>query len=200
MGWLGAPRARGAAFVTGTIAVFVMIVVGCTNVTDGDVAVAGGEASLYRASVSASIAESAASSSARESQRRESLSKEAVQTSCEVMSSSSADSIAAVNAYVDAFNTIPEGSGPDESDSGDIARTTGPAVDALNLSADLVASSLSDPLPANLRDALNSWVEAARTVATAIAGNYPTEEFNAAITRLNESKTTALDRCDAAYR
>ncbi|MGD9622029.1 MAG: hypothetical protein AB7G47_12970 [Mycolicibacterium sp.] len=190
MGWLSAPRARGAAFVTGSFAVFVMIVVGCTNVTDGGVRAAEGEAPLYRASVSASIEESAASSSARESQRQESLSKEAVQTSCEVMSSSSADAIAAVNAYVDAFNSNPD----------DVVGTTGPAVDALNLSADLVASSLSDPLAANLRDALNSWVDAARTVATAIAGNYPTAEFNAAITRLNESKTTALDRCDAAYR
>ena len=190
MGWLGASRAQGAAFATGTFAVLAMIFVGCTNVTDGDVSVAEGEAPLYRASVSASIEESAASSSARESQRLESLSTEAVQTSCEVMSSSSADAIGAVNAYVDAFNSNPA----------EIVRTEGPAIDALNLSADLVAGSLSDPLPTDLRDALNSWVSAARTVATAIAGNYGTEEFNAAITGLNDSKTVALDRCDAAYR
>jgi hypothetical protein len=43
-------------------------------------------------------------------------------------------------------------------------------------------------------------VESARAVATAIAGNYGAEEFNAAITQLNDSKTAALDRCDAAYR
>ena len=55
MGWLRAPRVQGAAFVTGILAVLAMIVVGCTNVTDGEVAVAGGEAPLYRASVSASI-------------------------------------------------------------------------------------------------------------------------------------------------
>ncbi len=190
MGWLGAPRAQGAAFVTGTVAALAMIVVGCTNVTDGDAAVAQGEAPLYRASVTASIEESAASSSVRESERQASLSTEAVQTSCEVMSSSSADAIGAVNNYVDAFNSNPA----------EIVSTSGPAVDALNLSADLVAGSLSDPLALDLRDALNSWVEAARTVATAIAGNYGTEEFNAAITGLNDSKTTALDRCDAAYR
>ena len=85
-------------------------------------------------------------------------------------------------------------------DPAEIERTAGPAVDALNLSADSVAGSLSDPLGSGLRDALNSWVEAARTVATAIAGNYGTEEFNDAITDLNDSKTTALDLCDAAYR
>ncbi len=189
-GWLSAPYARGVAFVTGTLAVLAMIVVGCTNVTTGDVQVAGSEASVYRASVSASIEESLASSSARESERQESLRTEAVQASCESMSSSSADAIGAVNAYVDAFN-----SNPDE-----IERTEGPAVDALNLSADSVAGSLSDPLAPGLRDALNNWVEAARTVATAIAGNYGTEEFNDAITDLNDSKTTALDLCDAAYR
>ncbi|MCH9666498.1 MAG: hypothetical protein K0U80_01245 [Actinomycetia bacterium] len=189
-GWLGAPRAKGAAFFAGTVAAGAMIVVGCTHVTDGDAAVAQGEAPLYRASVSASIEESAASSRARESERQASLSTEAVQTSCEVMSSSSADAIGAVNNYVDAFNSNPA----------EISSTEGPAVDALNLSADLVASSLSDPLALDLRDALNSWVEAARTVANAIAGNYGTEEFNAAITRLNDAKTTALDRCDAAFR
>ncbi|GJF09253.1 hypothetical protein NGTWS0302_23330 [Mycolicibacterium cyprinidarum] len=190
MGWLGAPRVQGAGFATGIVAVLAMIVVGCTHVTDGDVAVAGGEAPLYRASVSASIEESVASSSARESERQESLTREAVQTSCEVMSSSSADAIGAVNAYVEAFN----------SNSVDIGRNAGPAVDALNLSADQVAGSISDPLAPDLRDKLNSWVEAARVVATAIAGNYGTDEFNAAITRLNDSKTAALDRCDAAYR
>jgi hypothetical protein len=172
------------------VAVLAMVVVGCTSVTDGDAGVAEGEAPLYRASVTASIEESAASSSARESERQASMSVEAVSTSCEAMSSSSAEAIGAVNTYVDAFNSNPA----------EIGRTAGPAVDALNHSADLVAGSLSDPLTPELRDALNSWVDAARGVATAIAGNYSADEFNAAITLLNDSKTTALDRCDAAYR
>ena len=106
------------------------------------------------------------------------------------MSSSSADAIGAVNAYVAASNSNPA----------DIGRTAGPAVDALNLSADLVAGTISDRLAPELRDSLNGWVDAARAVATAIAGNYGTEEFNAGITLLNDSKTAALDRCDAAYR
>lgn len=190
IGWRGARKVRLAALVAGTSAALAMIIVGCTNVTDGGGVAAEGEAPLYRASVSASIEEAELSSAARESERQASLSVEAVRTSCEAMSSSSAEAVGAVNSYVDAFNSNPA----------DIARSTGPAIDALNHSADLVAGSISDALTPELRDALNSWVDAARAVATAIAGNYPTDEFNAAISRLNESKTTALDRCDAAYR
>lgn len=167
-----------------------MVLVGCTNVVDGGASVADGEAPVYRASVSASIEESAASSSARESERQASLTTEAVHTSCEAMSSSSADAVGAVNNYVDAFNANPA----------DIARMAQPAVDALNHSADLVAGTITGPLPPDLRDVLNQWVDAARAVATAIAGNYPTADFNAGIARLNDAKTSALDRCDAAYR
>lgn len=182
--------ARLVLLVTGTAAALAMVVVGCTTVTDGDAAVAEGEAPLYRASVTASSEEAAASSSAREAERQTSLTVEAVRTSCEAMSSSSAEAIGAVNNYVDAFNNNPA----------DIGRMAGPAVDALNHSADLVAGSMSDPLTQELRDSLNAWVDSARAVATAIAGNYPADEFNAAIAGLNESKSTALDRCDAAYR
>ncbi|AFM18018.1 hypothetical protein Mycch_3273 [Mycolicibacterium chubuense NBB4] len=188
---LAAPRhARLAAAATGTFAALAMIVVGCTHVTGGDATVASGEAPLYRASVSASIEQSAASSSARESERQASMTTEAVHTACEAMSSSSADAIGAVNKYVDAFNANPAGA----------TAAAGPAVDALNHSADLVVGSISDPLPQQLKDGLNGWVDAARAVATAIAGNYPTDQFNASIARLNDAKTTALDRCDAAYR
>ncbi len=59
---------------------------------------------------------------------------------------------------------------------------------------------MSDPLAPDLRDALNAWVDASRALATAIAGNYGADEFNAAITKLNDTKTTALNLCDAAYR
>ena len=189
-GWETARGVRLAALVTGASAAMAMIVVGCTSVTAGDAEVAAGEAPLYRASVTASREEAAASSSARESQRQASLTAEAVRTSCEAMSSSSAEAVASVNKYVDAMNDSPA----------DVARTAGPAVDALNHSADLVAGSLSDPLTSELRDALNAWVDAARGVAPALAGNYGVDDFNTAIQVLNEAKTTALDRCDAAYR
>ena len=97
------------------------------------------------------------------------------------------DAITAVNNYVDAFNQ----------NAADVAAQAGPAIDALNHSADLVARSMSDALTPELRDALNAWVDAARGVATAIAGNYGPDEFNVAITRLNDSK---IDRAESVRR
>jgi hypothetical protein len=187
---LGRKRLRIAAFVVGSMAAVAMIVVGCTSVTQGTPKVDKADAPVYRASVSASIEESEASSRTRESERQASLTTQAVHSSCEALSSSSVDAVNAVNAYVDAFNK----------NAADVAAKAGPAIDALNHSADLVARSVSDALTAQLRDALTAWVDAARGVATAIAGNYGPDEFNAAITKLNDTKTAALDLCDRAYR
>ncbi|PEG33758.1 hypothetical protein CQY20_29085 [Mycolicibacterium agri] len=189
-GLTGAVPLRVGALVVGGLAGLGMIVVGCTSVTEGSPTVNATDAPIYQASVSASIEESKASSSSRESERQQAMTTQAIHTSCEALSSSSVDSITAVNDYVRAFN---EG-------SPDAAAKAGPAIDSLNHSADLVAGSISDPLPPDLRDSLNGWVDAARGVANAIAGNYGPDEFNAAVTKLNDVKTTALDRCDAAYR
>ncbi len=167
-----------------------MVIVGCTSVTQGTAEIDRADAPIYRASVSASSQESAASSSARESERQASLSTQAIHSACEALSSSSVDAITAVNNYVDAFNK----------NAADAATKSQPAIDALNHSADLVGRSVSDTLAPNLRDALNAWVDAARGLATAIGGNYGPDEFNAAITKLNDTKTTALNMCDAAYR
>jgi hypothetical protein len=177
------------ALVIGISATAAMVVVGCSSVTEGSPRVDTAEAPVYRASVSASLEESAASSSAKESARQSSITKEAIHSSCETLSSSSVDAITAVNAYVDAFNQ----------NAADVPVKAGPAIDALNHSADMVARSISDVLSPELTDALNGWVDAARDVATAIAGNYGPDEFNAAITRLNDTKTTALNLCDALY-
>ena len=73
-------------------------------------------------------------------------------SSCETLSTSSVDAITAVNDYVDAFNRS----------AADAEAKTGPAVDGLNHSADLVARSVSDPLTPELKDAMNAWVDAAR--------------------------------------
>jgi hypothetical protein len=183
-------RLRIAALVMGTLAAMAMIIVGCNSVTSGSPTIDRADAPVYRASVSASSQESAASSSSRESERQGSLTRQAVHTSCDGLSSSSVDAITAVNNYVDTFNK----------NGANAAAKAGPAIDALNHSADLVAGSESDALTQNLRDALNAWVDAARGLATAIAGNYGPNEFNAAITKLNDTKTTALNLCDAAYR
>jgi hypothetical protein len=190
IGGLHRKRLRIAALVMGTLAAIAMGIVGCNSVTSGSPTVDRADAPVYRASVSASIEESAASSSSRESERQESLTTQAIHSSCEALSSSSVDAVTAVNNYVDAFNK----------NAVDAAVKAPPAIDALNHSADVVARSLSDALASNLRDALNAWVDAARGLATAIAGNYGPDEFNAAITKLNDTKTTALNLCDAAYR
>lgn len=188
-GWLCPKRLRIAALVVGALAASAMVIVGCSSVTEGSPEVDKADAPVYRASVSASLAESAESSSSRESERQASLTKEAVHTSCEALSTSSVDAITAVNDFVDAYNNT----------GTDAGGKAGPAVDALNHSADVVARSVSDPLSQELKDAMSGWVDAARGVATAIAGNYGPDEFNAAVTKLNDSKTTALNLCDAAY-
>ena len=190
IGGLHRKRLRIAALVMGTLAAMAMGIVGCNSVTSGSPTVDRADAAVYRASVSASIEESAASSSSRESERQESLTTQAIHSSCEALSSSSVDAVTAVNNYVDAFNK----------NAVDAVVKAPPAIDALNHSADVVARSMSDALASDLRDALNAWVDAARGLATAIAGNYGPDEFNAAITKLNDTKTTALNLCDAAYR
>ncbi|MDZ7882614.1 MAG: hypothetical protein U5N53_06725 [Mycobacterium sp.] len=189
--WRGsaAPRrTRTAAPALGVPAGLALVVVGCASVTSGTATVNTADAPIYQASVSASIAESAASSSAKESERQVSITNRAVRTSCEAISNSSADAISSVNAYVDAYNQ-----------NADAAATAGPAIDALNGSADLVEGSLSDPLAPELGGALTRWVDAARAVASAIATDIGPSPFNDAINELNDSRTVALDLCDAAY-
>jgi hypothetical protein len=190
IGGLSHKRLRIAALVMGGLAAMAMIMVGCNSVTSGTPTVDRADAPVYRASVSASAEESAASSSSRESERQASLTTQAIHSSCEALSSSSVDAITAVNNYVEALNKT----------AADAPAKAAPAIDELNHSADLVASSVSDTLTPNLRDALNAWVDAARGLATAIAGNYGMDEFNAAIAKLNDTKVTALNLCDAAYR
>ncbi|MBX5489027.1 MAG: hypothetical protein DIU75_015770 [Mycolicibacterium hassiacum] len=185
--WL---RPRVAAGVVGAVAAGAMVVVGCSTVTSGTAQVDQDAAPVYRASVSASIAASIASSSARESERQASLTRAAVQSSCETLSTTSVEAISKVNEYVDAYNNNSPGLGS----------KVDPAVDALNHSADAVSRSMSDALLPELRDAMNGWIDAARAVATAVAGRYGPDEFNPAVRRLNEAKTHALNLCDAAYR
>jgi hypothetical protein len=189
IGGLSHKRLRIAALTVGSLAAMAMIIVGCNSVTSGSPTVDRADAPVYRASVSASAEESAESSSSRESERQESLTTQAIHSSCEALSTSSVDAITAVNNYVQAFNQT----------AADATAKAAPAVDELNHSADLVAGSVSDTLAPILRDALNAWVDAARGLATAIAGNYDSDEINAAIRQLNDTRSAALDRCDAAY-
>nr|WP_293241255.1 hypothetical protein [Mycolicibacterium sp.] len=159
-----------------------MVVVGCTSITSGTATFDAADAPEYRASVASSIA-------ASESERQVAVTKAAVHTSCDALGSSSGASVEAVNAYVDAYNR----------DAPDAPGKVGPAIDALNGSADQVSGSLSAPLSPDLTRALNGWVDSARQLAGILSRNPGPDEFNAAIRQLNDSKTAAGAACDAAY-
>jgi hypothetical protein len=182
---------RIGGLVIGSVATVLMglinVLVGCTSVTDGTATVDTAVAPAYRASVSASISASSATSRIRETQRQQSLTTRAVHTACEALASSSKDAIEKVNAFVAAFNQ-----------GRDTAPAEGPAIDALNHSADVVSGSLSDALSADLRNALNAYVDSSRAVANAIATHASTGEFNRRVDQLNDTKTSAVKLCIAS--
>lgn len=180
---------RIAALVVGSLAACAMIVVGCTSVTNGTPKVDANQAPVYRASVSSSLEASAATSSSRESERQASLTTQAIHSSCDALSATSVDAITAVNDYVNAFNK----------NAADAQAKAGPAADSLNHSADVVAGTVSDSISTQLRDALNAWADSARAVASAITRNAGPDEFNAVVSKLNDSKSNAVTMCDAAY-
>ena len=186
----GVARLRIASLVIGVVAALALVVVGCTTVTDGTPAVDANDAPSYRASISASVSASAATSSQREAKRQESLTAQAVHNSCDALSESSVDTINAVNAYVGAINA----GGGEDADA-----KQGPAIDALHRSADLVSTSLTDALSPELRASLVAWVDSARALAQTIVDKLPPEQFNPAIDKLNQTRDTALNMCDAAY-
>lgn len=179
---------RIVALVSGMPAAILMGIVACTAVTGGTPEIKAGDGPVYRASASASAAESAASSSARESERLESQTVQAVHTVCEALSTSSADAVDAVNAYVRATNT-----------RGDIVGTQAPAADALNRSADVVSGGMNDSVPPQLQQVLTAWIESARAAASAVSSNAGPDDFNKAINQVNDARTKALNLCDASY-
>lgn len=186
----GNPRGlRVAGLLAAGAAAVSMGAVACTTVTGGDATVNGGDAPAYRTSVSLSSSQSAASSSARESERQASMTTQAVHDTCETLSTTSADAIDAVNAYVSAFNE----------EGGNVAKTEGPAVDGLNQSADAVESSISDVVPDEVKQAFVAWIDGARATAKAITGKASPSEFNKVVNELNDSRSAALQLCDATY-
>ncbi len=180
---------RIGGLLVGCAAAVTAGVVGCTSVTGGHAGVSAGDAPAYRTSMSVSISQSAASSSARESERQASLTTQAMHDTCETLSTSSADAIDAVNAYVSAFNA----------GATDTAGTEGPAVDSLNKSADAVAASVTDAIPDELKAAFKDWVDGARATAKAILAHAGPGEFNTTIQDLNDTRSNALSLCDATY-
>jgi hypothetical protein len=164
--------------------VLVTGIVGCTKVIEGAGAPDTNIAPAYRSSVSASVSASEVSSSVRESQRIQSVTTRAMRTSCDALATTSKEAIDKVNIFVGAFNGG-RSTGP----------TEGPAIDALNASATAVENSYSDALPGQMRDAMNTYNDAARQVANAIGSHAPTGEFNKRVDRLNDAKTKALKLC-----
>jgi hypothetical protein len=182
-----ARRLRFGGLLVGGVATALLLIVGCTTVTEGMGTVDTAIAPAYRASVSVSVSASSASSRIRETQRQQSLTTRAVRSSCGTLATTSKDAIEKVNGFVAAFNQG-RSTGPAE----------GPAVDALNHSADDVSGSLSDPLSPDLRNALNAYVDAARGVANAISSHAPISEFNRQVDQLNDTKTKAVQLCIAS--
>ncbi len=181
-------RLRIGALAIGCVATGMMgvvnLVVGCTTVIDGTPTVDTAVAPAYRTSVSAPASESSATSRVKESQRQQHLTTQAVVNACESFAKSSKDAIAKVNDFVGAFNQ-----------GRDAGPTEGPAIAALNNSADTVASSISDPLSQELRNALNAYVDAAHEVAQAIRVHAPTPDFNRRVDQLNDTKSKAVKVC-----
>lgn len=165
----------------------VNFLVGCTSITQGTPTADTAIAPAYRASVSASISASSATSSIRESQRQVSLTAQAVVRACESFASSSKDAIDRVNEFVAAYNQGRD-TGPSE----------GPAIDALNHSADVVGRNSGNPLSQELREALNAYGDAARDVANAISTHAGSAEFNRRVNQLNDTKSKAVKLCLAS--
>lgn len=188
--WRTVPRervrrhARLTALAAGGVAAVVMGVVGCTSIVGGNPQADSSEAPAYRSSVSASASASEATSSIRETQRQQSMTTQAVRGACGRFASSSSDAVDTVNKYVEAFNS-----------GGDISGTAGPAVEALNHSADEVAGAVNDKLSAELKDAFNTYVEAARGVANAISTKAPVSVYNARKDELNRAREKGIQLC-----
>lgn len=177
---------RNGAFAVGVVAALAMGVVGCTSIIGGSATVDAAEAPAYRSWVSESVSASAATSSLRETQRQQSMTTQKVLGACGKFASSGSDAIEAVNKYVEAFNN-----------GGDIGGATGPAVAALNRSADEVSNAVNDALPADLRDTFTAYVDAARGVAGAISNKAPVSVYNSRKDQLNKVREKGMQLCRA---
>lgn len=180
-------RRRIGVRAIGCTATILIAIVGCTTVTEGTPTVDTAIAPAYRASVSLSISESAATSSIRETQRQRSLTTRAIVTACESFATTSKDAVNKVNDFVEAYNA-----------GGDTRSAEGPAIDALNHSADVVTGSISGPLSQELREQLTAYSDAARQVADAIRMHAATGDFNERVNQLNDTKTKVVKLCLAS--
>ena len=187
--WWGAERLRVVGLVTGSIAGLAMIIVGCSSVTQGSATGNRTDAPAYRTSVSKSMEASASSSAARESDRQKAAITDAVHTSCDAFGPSSSDALDAVNAYINAHNA----------NAANEASLLGPAVDALNRSADSVDKSLTSDVPADLSSALTAYSGAARKSANVLAAKASPDDTNTALQGFDDTRGAANSQCKALY-
>jgi serine/threonine-protein kinase len=177
--WLGV--AAGAVFAAALVAVVTVVAV---QMGSGD------EGAASAADTSApSASETTASETTTTSTSPTTSSIQPVRAACDALADTSVPAITAVNEYVDAYNINDQQARPKER----------PAIDALHASANRVGPTLGSLSSQQLRDGLQAWVDAARALAGVILSHGAADQFNAAIVRLNDSKTTALNLCDAAY-
>lgn len=178
---------RITSLVLGSVAVLAMVVVGCTNLTEGSVTANSEEAPAFRKSMSSSVSASKATSISEESERQASSTAAAISNACQTLSVGHDETIRTVNEYVAALNDV-------ASTADDDARA-GPAVEALNREADNVSGSVSPALSQELQDSLIAWADAARAVANVIIPKANTDAFNAAIDGFNVADDAALELC-----
>ena len=183
-------RWRIAELTAGLIATTLLMVLGCTKVSDGTPASDANDARSYRAWMADSMSQSAAAASERESTRRESETAVAVADACETLSSTSVEVVTAINGYV---NAVATGHEPD------VSAKAQSAADTLNRGADTVAGRLNTALWPQMADAFRAWVDATRAVAKAIAERYGQQEFNAEVDKFNQANETALDTCGGSH-
>jgi uncharacterized membrane protein len=107
--------------------------------------------------------------------------------SCSAMTNSSLDAITAINAYVDSFNATGE----------EQAHLANAAVGALDASIRREELTFGPLLPQQLRDELKGYTAAARHLSGVISRRDAEQEFNTSVDRLNSTKETALEQCDA---
>jgi uncharacterized membrane protein len=107
--------------------------------------------------------------------------------SCSAMTNSSLDAITAINAYVDSFNATGE----------EQAHLANAAVGELDASIRREELTFGPLLPQQLRDELKGYTAAARHLSGVISRRDAEQEFNTSVDRLNSTKETALEQCDA---
>jgi hypothetical protein len=163
--------------VIGCVATILMVIVGCTTVTDGTPSADPAIAPAYRTSVSESISASSETSRIRATKR-------AADNACVAFIEGAKDALEKLENYIDAYNN-----------NGNTGSAESDAKDALNHSADLIAGSINDTLSPDLRDSLSAYADAARAVANDLSPDPVASVLNSAIHQFRDAASKAKQTC-----